>query len=85
MDGLQHMAKAGIEQARHRHQGQHHNAQGDVIEDAVIGEIQPKAQGRATCQREAVISAVDLQRSHQIKQHLGKGQRDHDEIHPLGA
>ena len=79
------MAKAGVEQARHCHQGQRQYAEHDIVEDAVIRKIKPQAHGGPTGQGYAVISPVGLEGSHKIEEHLGKGQCDHDEVHPLGA
>ena len=44
-----------------------------------------KAQGEALGQINALVSTKTFDGVDQVKHHLGKGERDHDEVHPARA
>ena len=51
----------------------------------VVLEHDAQAKVRAHLDVQALVTAISLDRVDQVKQHLRKRQRDHDEVHALGA
>ena len=79
------MAKPRIDQSVQQQIGQCHHRDYNVVEMDVGRQIDPAAHRGPPRQAQAIVPAPGLERHHEEIQHLRKRQRDHDEVHPLGA